>query len=396
VEAGCSWVMSIRSGFKRFVRWLLLPAIIASVLVQAAPAALADDVQKELQRAQQQLDLLQRQKQQTKNLLADAYWLTEQARIQLQTTETELAMANSQLAVRSNQLTVAEQELERVEVDLELATEIAHQQKELLAKRIRGISEAGRVNYLAVLFGANSFGDFLSRYDMLKVVVSRDAQLFEVVKRERQALEARQAEAVNRRTRLAELRLEAELNRNAITSIREERQVATRSLESNRQRLESQYADFDRQEEAMRENVAEIQRRLARIAGRFTPQFPVSPVRITDQFGGRMHPILGSWRQHNGTDFAANTGQAVWAIEDGLVIVSGWNDAFGELIVIDHGGNVSSWYGHSSKRLVRVGDTVRRGQRIADAGSTGWSTGPHVHLEIHVNGKPVNPMEYLK
>lgn len=388
--------MSTRSRFKSFVRWLLLPTVIAGMLVQAAPAAGADDLQKELQKAQEQLDMLQKEKQQTKNLLADAYWLAEQARIQLQTAESELALANSRLAVVSNQLTVAAQELVKVEVDLKVVTEKAHEQKELLSKRIRGINEAGRVSYLAVLFGSNSFGDFLSRYDMLKAIVDRDAQLFEVVKKDRQELEIKQAEAANRRSRLTDLKLEAEQHRIAIVGIREERQVATRSLDANRQRLESQYAAYDRQEEQMRETVAEIQRRSARAAGRFVPQFPVSPVRITDSFGGRMHPILGSWRQHNGTDFGATMGQAVWAIEDGLVIVSGWNDAYGELIVIDHGGNISSWYGHSSKRLVRVGDTVKRGQRIANAGSTGWSTGPHVHLEIHMNGKPVNPMEYVK
>lgn len=388
--------MSTRSRFKPFVRWLLLPTIIVSMLVHAAPAARADEIQRELQKAQEQLDLLQKQKQQTKNLLADAYWLAEQARIQLQTSENELASANSRLAVATNQLTVARQELVKVEADLGVATEKARVQKELLSKRVRGINEAGRVNYLAVLFGSHSFGDFLSRYDMLKVIVNRDAQLFEVVKKDRQELEEKQAEAANRRTRLADLKLQAEQNRIAIATIREERQVATRSLDANRRRLESQYTEYDRQEEQMQENVAEIQRRLARAAGRFTPQFPVSPVRITDSFGGRMHPILGTWRQHNGTDFAANTGQAVSAIEDGLVIVSGWNDAYGELIVIDHGGNISSWYGHSSKRLVRVGDTVKRGQIIANAGSTGWSTGPHVHLEIHMNGNPVNPMEYVK
>jgi len=388
--------MSAKSSFRPFVRWLLLAVMVVGMLVEAAPAAQADDIQKELQRAQEQLDLLQKQKQQAKNLLADAYWLAEQARIQLQTAENELAQANSRLAVVSNQLTMAQEELIVVETELAVVTEKAQEQKELLSKRIRGINESGRVSYLAVLFGSNSFGDFLSRYDMLKVIVSRDAQLFDGVKKDRQELEIKQAEVANRRARLTDLKMEAERNRIAIVGIREERQVATRSLDANRRRLEAQYSEYDRQEQQMRESVAEIQRRLARAAGRFVPQFPVSPVRITDSFGGRMHPILGTWRQHNGTDFAANMGQAVWAIEDGLVIVSGWNDAFGELIVIDHGGNISSWYGHSSKRLVRVGDPVKRGQRIADAGSTGWSTGPHVHLEIHMNGKPVNPMEYLK
>ncbi len=388
--------MTTKSRSNAFVRIFLLVVLITSVVAQVAPVAQAENIQEELQKAQEQLDLLQKQKQQTKNQLADAYWMAEQSRIHLENAENELAQANSRLAVVTNQLTVAKQELAKVETELEVVTAKAHVQKELLAKRIRGINEAGRINFLAVLVGSNSFGDFLSRYDLLKVVVRRDAQLFDVVKQARQELETKQAEAENRRARLTDLQREAEQNRTAIAGVREQRQVATRSLDANRRRLESQYAEYDRQEEQMQETVAQIQRRLARAAGRFVPQFPVSPVRITDNFGGRLHPILGSWRQHNGTDFSASTGQAVLAIEDGLVIVSGWNDAFGELIVIDHGGNISSWYGHSSKRLVRVGDTVKRGQRIANAGSTGWSTGPHVHLEIHMDGKPVNPMDYLR
>lgn len=110
---------------------------------------------------------------------------------------------------------------------------------------------------------------------------------------------------------------------------------------------------------------------------------------ISSYFGER-------WgRQHNGIDIAANTGSNVVAFQSGKVTFSGWNGGYGNLVIIDHGNGIESYYGHNSKNLVKVGDSVQKGDLIAKVGSTGNSTGPHCHFEIRINGKPVNPLNYI-
>lgn len=388
--------MHVRSGFHRLVRWVVLPVFVAGLLTQAALPALAGEDQTELQKAQNQLESIRRAKEETKNALAQAYYQAEETRVQLRQVESDLAVANSQLAVLTNQFTIAEKDLKVVEADLVVAKAQVEKRQAQLAKRVRAINEEGRVNSLAVLLGASTFNDFISRFEMLKLVIMKDNQLFKQVRKDKQMLEERQAEATVRRNRLADLKSQAELRRTTIAVKRDERVQVSRSLEASKGRLQAQLEAFDRQEEQVQEMVVEIQRRMNRAAGRFVPTFPVKPVIITDKFGPRLHPILNTWRPHNGTDFAVSMNQSVYAIEDGVVIMATWNDAYGNLVVIDHGGGISSWYGHNTSLQVKVNQTVRQGDRIALAGSTGWSTGPHVHLEVRVDGNPADPMKYLK
>lgn len=382
---------------RRLVRRLILPLLVVVLMAQAASPASADDPREELEKAQNKLEFIRQQKELTKNLLADAYWRSEEARLQLTDAEASLAVATSQLAVISNQVVFAEEDLKKVEADLAAAQKRFAANKERLARRVRAISEDGRVNYLAVLFGSSSFMDFIGRFDALKMVIRKDAELFAQVRKDTKALEDRQAEALSRRARLTELKAQAVTRRANIIVKRDEKAEATVNLEQSKKSLQARLAEFDREEEKIQELVVEVQKRLARQGGKFQPVFPVArPVNVTDSFGPRLHPILGVWRPHNGTDFAASYGAPVYAIEEGLVIIANWNDAYGWLIVLDHGSGISSWYGHSSKLLVKEGEQVRQGQRIANAGSTGWSTGPHVHLEIRINGNPEDAMKYLK
>lgn len=116
---------------------------------------------------------------------------------------------------------------------------------------------------------------------------------------------------------------------------------------------------------------------------------------ITSSFGTRADPFSGGWAHHRGIDFDANYGDPVFAAGDGIVIFAGVKSGYGNVIEVDHGNGYRSLYAHNSAFVARVGDVVRAGQQIARAGSTGRSTGPHVHFEIHVNGQPVDPRRYL-
>lgn len=125
------------------------------------------------------------------------------------------------------------------------------------------------------------------------------------------------------------------------------------------------------------------------------PVLPLASTRITSAFGNRTHPISKKPELHTGTDFAASVGDRVRAVLDGEVKEAGFSNSRGYYLILQHKNNMESYYYHNSKLLVKEGTVVRAGESIALAGSTGVSTGPHVHLEIHVNGKAKDPMKVL-
>ncbi|MDD2494331.1 MAG: M23 family metallopeptidase, partial [Tissierellia bacterium] len=118
--------------------------------------------------------------------------------------------------------------------------------------------------------------------------------------------------------------------------------------------------------------------------------------RITSYFGGRPDPITGVWSTHRGIDIGASYGSAIVAANDGVVIFTGSHWSYGNYIIIDHGGGISTLYAHNTSLLVRNGDEVSRGEQIATAGSTGYSTGPHCHFEVRINGTITDPLKYVK
>ncbi|MEO7251055.1 MAG: M23 family metallopeptidase [Arenimonas sp.] len=125
------------------------------------------------------------------------------------------------------------------------------------------------------------------------------------------------------------------------------------------------------------------------------PSARPSPGYITSGFGNRSDPFSGGVAHHLGIDFSANTGDPVRSAAGGVVSFAGIKSGFGNVVEVDHGNGYSTLYGHNSQLIVRVGDIVRAGQQLAKAGSTGRSTGPHVHFEVHINGVPVNPRKFL-
>ena len=123
---------------------------------------------------------------------------------------------------------------------------------------------------------------------------------------------------------------------------------------------------------------------------------PVSGGWVSSEYGNRWHSLLGKYKFHSGIDIAVNSGTPIKAAEDGTVILSGSNGGYGLCVIIDHGGGISTLYGHASKLLVKKGDVVTRGQSIALVGSTGVSTGPHLHFEVRIKGVTDNPRNWVK
>ena len=117
--------------------------------------------------------------------------------------------------------------------------------------------------------------------------------------------------------------------------------------------------------------------------------------RLSSGFGFRVHPIFGTRRMHTGLDIGGTAGEPIYAAKAGTVIFAGWRGGYGNAVVIDHGGGFSTLYAHQSQTGVPVGQEVALGDVVGYVGSTGWSTGPHLHYELRLNGSPIDPLPYL-
>jgi murein DD-endopeptidase MepM/ murein hydrolase activator NlpD len=207
---------------------------------------------------------------------------------------------------------------------------------------------------------------------------------------------ARQQDATSRKAALEQARAEQAQARADVASETANEQRLLDQVKSRRSDYENRINELQRESNNI---AAQLRRRQSGQAttpgGHGVLAYPVANPVITSTFGYRIHPIYGDLRLHAGIDLAAGTGTPVYAAGAGTVIFAGWMSGYGNAVIIDHGGSLATLYGHNSALAVKVGDAVRRGTHIAAAGSTGNSTGPHVHFEVRVQGTPVDPMKYL-
>ena len=281
---------------------------------------------------------------------------------------------------------------------------------EMLKRRLVDVYEFGDLTYFNALIGARSFSEFVERWEDLRLLIAANQRTV----RSRKSAEERVAaiEADLERTRLALQQEQAAQQeaRSQLDSLADERRnlveltaVRRRGVESEVAQMESLSAAEESALEGLileRERELAAQRRAAGIAGGVesgTPgmfSWPVTGT-ITSPFGWRSNPFGGGPEFHQGLDIAAPMGTTVTAAAGGTVIMAQWYGGYGNYILIDHGAGFSTGYGHLSAMYVSSGQAVQRGQAIGAVGSTGQSTGPHLHFEVRIAGKPVDPAPRL-
>jgi len=285
----------------------------------------------------------------------------------------------------------------------------------VLEKRVRDIYINGQISYLDVLFGAQDFGDFLTRMDLLKRVMIRDSELVaDVLAYQNQIKEVgKQLEADRRiQTELAakaeeakDIKLEKAAKQQAIIDLMQNDKDVYNRQYDEMIASSNEVARLIQQKEEERRREAEQAARASNVetvgGGGYVMQsygggmiWPISGP-ITSEFGWRTHPIFGSARFHSGLDIGGDYGMPIHAAASGVVIESGWIGGYGNTIMIDHGGGIVTLYGHNESLVAGVGQQVSQGEVVAYCGSTGNSTGPHCHFEVRVNGEPVSPWNYL-
>ncbi|MGF7184710.1 murein DD-endopeptidase MepM/ murein hydrolase activator NlpD [Desulfitispora alkaliphila] len=377
---------------KRF-RWIIAffvgVAVIATVLLPVSANELERlqreqrQLQQDIDRQQQELTQNRQQQQRTAN---DIYRL-----------EQEIEKTRQEIASLAGELEETEAKVELTQLELEEAELRLDERTDALSARVKEIFINGQVNYLEILLQSSNINDFLTRFALLERLMEQDMALMEEIEAERQLIAAKKLELEEQHARIAKIKLETEKKEQQMVAQNRERQNWLASLKTNAATMEEALDDLERTSKQVESTIRQLQLSsrgdgITGIANWPTPGY----TRVTSDYGPRIHPITGTRRTHTGIDIGAPTGVNIVAVDYGTVIYSDWLGGYGKTIMIDHGNNISSLYAHQSSLLVRVGDTVDRGQVIGKVGSTGQSTGPHLHFEIRRNGVHTNPWPYLR
>ncbi|PSR15666.1 peptidase M23 [filamentous cyanobacterium CCP3] len=382
-------------------RWLsaVLALVLASWLgltalshAQATPPDLVSQSIQDLQNKQKNLEQQRQQLQQQQNAIQNRQADSE---TNLQSLEKNIVYTANQISETEYQLSQAEKELKDFEAQLKKAEDDYEEVRTGTVARLQYLQRQQGSEGWAVLLQSQNFNEFLDRQYQLKRVYAADRQVLADLKAKAEAIQKQKAAVEEKRNQVALLRQQLLSQKQQYEAeATEEKQLIAR-LKDQRGALEAAEAQLARDSEQIagliRQKIA-ASTGVIRGTGRFV--FPANG-NISSGFGNRRHPILGYSRFHAGIDFAASQGTPIYAADSGRVIFSGWYGGYGQAVIIDHGGGISTLYAHASRLLVSEGQAVQQGQAIGAVGSTGLSTGPHLHFEVRQNGNPVNPVAYL-
>ncbi|MCH7471955.1 peptidoglycan DD-metalloendopeptidase family protein [bacterium] len=270
--------------------------------------------------------------------------------------------------------------------------------EESLADRARAIYMQGDMHYLDVLFGAASFGELVDSVFFIQAIGERDEMLIDTAKQQRVELKQKLDLIETQLSEIEGIKQLLEEQRTELLSAKESKELDLRAIDQDRSLALRQIKEREETNKRIAAKMRRIQAQGTGYTGKpWAGSFdkPCAGT-IKSGFGMRTHPIAKRRRMHTGVDISAPRGTAILAAGDGKVVMAERMGGYGKCVIIDHGDGRSTLYGHCSKYTCEVGDVVKKGEKIAEVGSTGYSTGNHLHFEVRINGNPVDPLKQLK
>ena len=322
-----------------------------------------------------------------------------------------------QIQLNNQEIELYDEMIAEKAAELEEAQRLENEQLERYRARVRAMEENGGYNILAIISKSDSFSDMLTAMDDVGEIMESDRQLEDAYIAARENTESVKADYEDTRAELEELKAQLKAEQEELEKDIEEAIQIILDLENDLENRQAEYDAIMAAEDAANATIDKLVAELeaqraaeaaaaaaaaggssgggsANASGSFL--WPVaSYVYVSSRFGLRVHPITGKTKSHTGIDIASNQGTAVYASDGGTVTLAGWNGGYGNCIMIDHGNGYVTLYGHLSSISVSVGQTVSQGATIGAVGSTGNSTGPHLHFEVLKNGTRIDPEQFF-
>ena len=406
---------NIRKKIKRITGVVLCLALVLSCVapaptVQAVTSESIREKEREIEKAKEEVSGLKSNLTDVEKLKKELEQSKNDLTAFVQQLDGQLADIQEKIAQYNTMISDKEKEIEETLRDLDEAQARQEQQYAAMKKRIQFMYERSDSFYMETLFGTNSIAGTVNRADYIEALSRYDRDKLNEYVETRKYVELCKEELEVEKQLLDEAREaveQEEANVNSLIGEKEAQIVSVSGDIANKEAAIKEYEDMIAQENAeiaaLEKAVAEEKARLeaenaqARVynGGMFAWPCP-GYKRISDEYGSRMHPILGVEKFHNGLDMAAPSGTAILAAYDGDVVAAAYSGSMGNYIMIDHGSGLYTIYMHCSALYVSKGQSVSKGQNIAAVGSTGRSTGPHLHFGVRLNGNYTSPWNYLK
>lgn len=405
-----------RTALRHIALWLAVLALAGASAPSFTSRADSDQekIQQSIQEKQNAIGEAQKQKNALQSGLTDVKKLVaelESSKKNLKDYVTKLdanlAEIEKKIEELKNLIDEKEKEIEQTQEALEEAVAAEEEQYAAMKQRIKFMYEHGQTFYLDMIFAAENFGEMLNRTEFIEKLAAYDRNKLEEYKETRARIEELKEELEAEKIVLdaaKETVEEEQASVNALIASKEQEIKVYESDIGNKSQLikeyEAEIAEQNAAIAALEQAVAEEKKKLEEAnrpkydGGKFKWPAP-SYTRISDDYGNRIHPTLGVQQFHNGIDMAAPSGSPILAAYDGEVVAAAYNASMGNYVMIDHGDSVYTIYMHASALYVSKGAHVSRGDKIAAVGSTGRSTGPHLHFSVRVNGSYVSPWNYL-
>lgn len=309
---------------------------------------------------------------------------------QIAQSQNELNNINTDINDLMKQITENEEKLNKTQAEFDKI-------QDLLDARIIKMYETPKFEFLQVILASKSATEFLSTYYAMKELAEYDKELLDTVRKQKEEIETTKKILAEKKRQVVASKQTQQKKAQVLANTKTMRQYYISKLSTEEQELQAKIDDYNNQVETIEAEIKLMALNSVSadyIGGALTWPIPGYNT-ITSEFGMRVHPITGAYKLHTGTDIGAPMGADFVAMGKGVVTKASMTPAYGNMVIIDHGGGVQTLYAHGSEILVQVGQEVEAGTPVLKVGSTGYSTGPHAHFEIRINGQPVNPMDYL-
>ena len=375
--------------------------LVLCLVVSLAFPVYASSTKDKLNDAEQDRKDMQNRIEAVEDKIKELDALRQDAKAYIAAMDAELATAEENLVDLQNQTAAKEVEIAQTEVELANAKEVEAEQYESMKIRIQFMFENGNQSYLDLILNSGSIEEILNKVEYISQITEYDRKMLEEYKQIRVEIEDKEAQLVKEHEELESLVAQAEEEKSAIELLINSKAQQLAKYEEDIAASEAELEEMEAEAAALDNRIAELEEqwrqensRVIYDGGQFL--FPLDYYsRVTSGFGWREHPIYHTQRLHNGIDFGAPSGQPIKAAYRGEVVIAEYSSSAGNYIMLNHGNGLATVYMHCSKFNVSVGQVVEKGDIIGFVGSTGNSTGPHLHFSVRLNGEYIDPGPYI-
>lgn len=377
---------------------ILLGVLVLSIIILAPSAMVQAGLSDEKAAAEKQIE-------EFKKNIADANGNLEKIMAQVNVVENKIRDIDAKLVQINNEITIIEGNIVVKEAEIEKATIEYNKKKAVFFDNLRSNYEKGGVDYTAVILASTDLTDFINYNEYFRIIKEKEQEKIREIVKAKEALEVQKQELIQIQDKL-------DVKKADIVAQKKQQSIEQQKLASQKayfaslaSKYKAELAKEQAELAAINKKIQEEIRKNSAGSGVYTGNgifaWPVpASNRITSDYGWRSSPIFGGREFHKGIDIGASGGSSIVASDDGVVVVSYYSSSFGNTVVVNHGSGIMTLYAHMSSRAVSNGQVVTKGQHLGGVGSTGWSTGNHLHYQVTNNGDifngHVDPNIYLR